>query len=130
MTSQQTWDPERYDRYARFVSDLGMPVVELLAPKPGERILDLGCGDGVLTEKLTALGCVVVGVDGSAARDRRGTRGSLCLPHRTGVPRPLAGARLHRAIHRLDPAAHAAAGRHHRLAGNVCRKLHCGAARD
>jgi SAM-dependent methyltransferase len=62
----QTWDPERYARHARFVSDLGMPVVELLAPQPGERILDVGCGDGALTEKLVAMGCVVVGVDGSA----------------------------------------------------------------
>ncbi len=60
-----TWDPERYHRHARFVSDLGMPVVELLAPRPGERILDLGCGDGALTEKLAALGCRVVGVDSS-----------------------------------------------------------------
>lgn len=66
MSTQQTWDPERYARNARFVSDLGMPVVELLAPKPGEHILDLGCGDGALTEQLVAMGCTVVGVDGSA----------------------------------------------------------------
>jgi len=64
----QTWDPERYERHARFVTDLGAPVVELLAPKAGERILDLGCGDGVLTEKLVGMGCQVVGVDGSAAQ--------------------------------------------------------------
>lgn len=64
--SGQTWDPERYARNARFVADLGAPVVELLAPQPGERILDLGCGDGALTEKLVAMGCSVVGVDGSA----------------------------------------------------------------
>ena len=49
MSSTQTWDPERYARNARFVSDLGMPVVHLLAPRPRERILDLGCGDGVRT---------------------------------------------------------------------------------
>ena len=64
--TRQSWDPERYARNARFVSDLGMPVVELLAPQPGERILDLGCGDGALTQKLVDMGCVVVGVDGSA----------------------------------------------------------------
>jgi SAM-dependent methyltransferase len=66
--SAQTWDPERYARDARFVADLGAPVVELLAPRAGERILDLGCGDGALTEKLVAMGCRVVGVDGSAAQ--------------------------------------------------------------
>ena len=61
----QTWNPDRYARNARFVAELGMPVVELLNPQPGERILDLGCGDGALTEKLVALGCRVVGVDSS-----------------------------------------------------------------
>ena len=39
--------------------------MDLLAPKPGERILDLGCGDGVLTKKLADLGCEVVAVDSS-----------------------------------------------------------------
>jgi trans-aconitate methyltransferase len=66
MSPSQTWDPERYARNARFVSDLGSPVVELLAPQPGERILDLGCGDGVLTQRLGSIGCDVVGVDASA----------------------------------------------------------------
>ncbi|MFZ0276945.1 MAG: methyltransferase domain-containing protein [Candidatus Sulfotelmatobacter sp.] len=66
MSTAQTWDPATYARNARFVSDLGAPVVELLAPKPGERILDLGCGDGVLTKKLVDLGCEVVAVDSSA----------------------------------------------------------------
>ncbi len=66
MSTPQTWSPERYEKHARFVSDLGVPVVDLLAPRAGERILDLGCGDGVLTEKLRDLGCDVVGVDASA----------------------------------------------------------------
>ena len=65
MATAQTWDPACYARNARFVSDLGSPVVDLLAPKPGERILDLGCGDGVLTKKLADLGCEVVGIDSS-----------------------------------------------------------------
>lgn len=63
--TNQTWDAESYTRNARFVSDLGMPVVELLDPRPGERILDLGCGDGVLTLKLQELGCQLVGIDSS-----------------------------------------------------------------
>jgi trans-aconitate methyltransferase len=64
-TTNQSWDPDAYARNARFVSDLGAPVVELLSPRAGERILDLGCGDGALTKKLVELGCDVVGVDAS-----------------------------------------------------------------
>jgi 2-polyprenyl-3-methyl-5-hydroxy-6-metoxy-1,4-benzoquinol methylase len=63
--SAQTWDPASYARNARFVSELGSPVVDLLAPRPGEKILDLGCGDGVLAKKLADLGCDVVAVDAS-----------------------------------------------------------------
>ncbi len=59
----QTWLTERYDRNARFVSDLGAQVLELLAPAPGERILDLGCGDGVLTKRIAQAGADVLGVD-------------------------------------------------------------------
>lgn len=65
---RQEWNPEQYARNARFVADLGQPVVELLAPRAGERILDLGCGDGALTVKLRDLGCEVVAVDASAAQ--------------------------------------------------------------
>lgn len=62
---EQTWNAEVYEKNARFVSDLAMPVVELLDPQPGERILDLGCGDGVLTRKLEDVGCELVGIDSS-----------------------------------------------------------------
>jgi trans-aconitate methyltransferase len=76
--SFQKWNPESYATQVRFVSDLGLPVVDLLAPRKGERILDLGCGDGVLSERLAGFGCQVVGVDASpemvAAAKARGVQ--------------------------------------------------------
>ena len=63
ITAEQHWSARRYAETASFVPELGAPVLELLAPSAGERILDLGCGDGVLTEKIAAAGATVVAVD-------------------------------------------------------------------
>lgn len=61
----QTWDAAQYGNNAAFVHGLAGGVVELLAPQPGERILDLGCGDGQLSSRLAATGAIVTGVDSS-----------------------------------------------------------------
>lgn len=65
MSTSTTWDPVSYAKNARFVSDLGEPLLELLEAKPAEMILDLGCGDGALTAKIASLGCAVLGADTS-----------------------------------------------------------------
>ena len=64
-TSSQQWNAAAYADNAHFVPALGQPVLDLLQPQSGERILDLGCGDGALTEKLVASRAQVVGVDSS-----------------------------------------------------------------
>jgi trans-aconitate methyltransferase len=64
MTAQ-SWNSATYAKNARFVTDLGAPLLSLLDPQPGEHILDLGCGDGVLTKRIADLGCKVVGIDSS-----------------------------------------------------------------
>jgi SAM-dependent methyltransferase len=61
--AKQSWEAERYAEAGAFVPVLGVPVVELLDPRRGERILDLGCGDGILSEKIAAAGATVVAVD-------------------------------------------------------------------
>ncbi len=60
------WDAKLYDDKHSFVWEKGRGVVELLAPKPGERILDLGCGTGHLTAEIAAVGALTVGIDQSA----------------------------------------------------------------
>ena len=71
----QSWSAEMYDHNVRFVSDLGGAVFDWLAPQAGERVLDLGCGDGALTVRIAEAGASVFGVDASnsfvdAARKR------------------------------------------------------------
>jgi trans-aconitate methyltransferase len=61
--ARQVWNAEDYEKHARFVSDLAGPVLEWLQPQAGQRILDLGCGDGVLTEELKRRDVDVLGVD-------------------------------------------------------------------
>ncbi|MBW4633878.1 MAG: methyltransferase domain-containing protein [Iphinoe sp. HA4291-MV1] len=57
------WNAELYDSKHSFVSELAANLVELLSPKPKERILDLGCGTGHLTHKIATKGAEVIGID-------------------------------------------------------------------
>jgi trans-aconitate methyltransferase len=61
----QTWDPAAYGQNGAFVHGLAGGVLEWLAAEPGERILDLGCGDGQLTKRIANTGALVRGVDAS-----------------------------------------------------------------
>jgi trans-aconitate methyltransferase len=65
-TFSQPWDAGLYDERHAFVWKHGAALVELLAPQPGERILDLGCGTGHLTARLAESGATAVGLDHSA----------------------------------------------------------------
>lgn len=59
------WDAARYQEHHSFVWRYGAHLLELLDPRPGERILDLGCGTGQLTAEIARLGAHVIGLDKS-----------------------------------------------------------------
>lgn len=61
-----TWNPSRYDEKHAYVWSLAADLIDLLSPKPGERVLDIGCGTGHLTGRIAELGAEVVGIDASA----------------------------------------------------------------
>ncbi|MDB4905062.1 MAG: methyltransferase type 11 [Mucilaginibacter sp.] len=60
------WNAELYDQKHAFVYQYGESLLELLDAKPGENILDLGCGTGHLTQRIQSLGAIVTGIDSSA----------------------------------------------------------------
>lgn len=83
-----SWNAADYAANAAFVPGLGGAVLDLLGAGPQDRILDLGCGDGVLTEKLVASGATVLGVDSSeemlAAARARGL--DVCMVDGQALP--------------------------------------------
>lgn len=60
-----SWDVARYESSHNYVSAFGAPLIDLLDPKPGERILDLGCGTGRLAFEIAERGATVTGLDSS-----------------------------------------------------------------
>lgn len=65
MSATNSWNPELYEARHSFVWQLGEGVIDLLDPKLGEKILDLGCGPGQLTQKIAERGADVTGLDAS-----------------------------------------------------------------
>jgi trans-aconitate methyltransferase len=63
--STSKWNAADYARVGGFVSALGAAALDLLDPQPGERILDVGCGEGTLTRQIVERGATVLGVDNS-----------------------------------------------------------------
>jgi len=63
--STSKWNAADYARVGGFVAELGEAALDLLDPKPGERILDVGCGEGTLTKKVLERGATVLGIDNS-----------------------------------------------------------------
>jgi trans-aconitate methyltransferase len=103
MAASTSWNPESYAQNARFVADLGEPLLQLLDARPGELILDLGCGDGALTEKIISYGCIVIGVDSSfpqlKAAKNRGLDVALMDAHQLGVQRRFDAVFTNAALH-------------------------------
>jgi trans-aconitate 2-methyltransferase len=61
----QHWNTALYENQHSFVYEYGSQLLDLLQPKVGERILDLGCGTGHLTRQICNSGAAVIGIDNS-----------------------------------------------------------------
>jgi SAM-dependent methyltransferase len=101
--SGQSWNATTYGTHCRFVADLGAPVLDLLGPIDGQDILDLGCGDGALTQKLAEAGARVIGVDAApdmiAATLRRGLAARLMDAEDLAFERPFDAVFTNAALH-------------------------------
>lgn len=89
MTTRQTdpepiWDARGYDAHFAFIWEYGSDLIDLLAPQPGERILDLGCGTGHLTRAIADRGAHVTGIDRDPAMIAQARANYPDLPFKVG----------------------------------------------
>ncbi|HTW94271.1 MAG TPA: methyltransferase domain-containing protein [Tepidisphaeraceae bacterium] len=105
----QTWNPANYQQSHGFVFQLGRGLIDLLDPKPGERILDLGCGTGQLTSEIAARGAQVRGIDKSAEMVAQASRNFPSLKFEVGdaaqftTPEPFDAVFSNAALHWMKP---------------------------
>ena len=115
------WDADLYDRSHSFVWKHGAALLELLAPQPGERILDLGCGTGHLTAQIAASGAEVCGLDSAPAMIEQARRLYPALHFEVGDARNFAFAQpfdavfSNAALHWVKPPAQVIACVHRAL---------------
>jgi trans-aconitate methyltransferase len=106
---RQTWDASLYDARHSFVSAYGEDLVELLAPKADETIVDLGCGTGQLTARIAETGAKVLGLDASpemieqARRNHPALTFELADATRFHLPAPCDAVFSNAALHWVKP---------------------------
>jgi len=113
MLKFMRWDPGAYDESFAFVTENGKSLLDLLSPRPGERIIDLGCGTGALTAEIAARGATARGIDSSeqmiakARAEHPGLAFELADGHDFAVPQPQDAVFSNAALHWMsrDPDA-------------------------
>jgi trans-aconitate 2-methyltransferase len=109
------WDADLYDRSHSFVWKHGAALLDLLAARPGERILDLGCGTGHLTAQIAAAGSAVLGIDNALAMIEQARRAYPALHFEVAdarafvFPQPFDAVFSNAALHWVKPPERAIA---------------------
>jgi 2-polyprenyl-6-hydroxyphenyl methylase/3-demethylubiquinone-9 3-methyltransferase len=61
--SGRWWDPQSEFKPLHDINPLRLAYIDRLAPLAGKRVIDVGCGGGLLTEAMAAKGAQVTGID-------------------------------------------------------------------
>lgn len=77
--AENQWESTLYESKHSFVWRYGADLLELLSPRQGERILDLGCGTGQLTQAIASQGAIAIGIDKAATMIEQARKNDPCL---------------------------------------------------